>query len=151
MRQHPRYPDIFVAEDGSVFRRLTPSKDPAGYHQIRNGRIRERRHALVAEAYLGPRQPGMDVRHLNGDPGDDRPENLAYGTRAENAADTVAHGRTTRGSRNAQAKLTEAQVTEIYMRLRAGEKGRALAREFNVSEQTICGIRKLRQWAWLIG
>jgi HNH endonuclease len=93
----------------------------------------------------------MDVRHLNGNPADDRPENLAYGTRAENLADAAQHGRTTRGSRNAQAKLTEAQATEIYMRLRAGEKGRSLAHEFNVSEQTICGIRKLRQWAWLVG
>jgi hypothetical protein len=36
MKQHPRYPDIFVAEDGSVFRRLTPVKDDGGYHQIRN-------------------------------------------------------------------------------------------------------------------
>lgn len=149
MKQHPRYPDIFVAEDGSVFRRLTPSKDSGGYHQIRNGKIRERRHALVAEAYHGPRPPGADIRHLNGDPGDDRPENLAYGTRAENAADTVSHGRTTRGSRNTQAKLTEAQARDIKMRLQAGEMGRALADEFGVTEQTICDIRKGRQWAWL--
>jgi len=149
MKQHPRYPDIFVAEDGSVFRRLAPSRDSGGYHQIRNGRIRERRHTLVAEAYHGPRPPGADIRHLNGDPGDDRPENLAYGTRVENAADTISHGRTTRGSRNTQAKLTEAQAREIKMRLRAGEMGRALAREFGVSEQGICDIRKGRQWGWL--
>lgn len=149
MKQHPRYPDIFVAEDGTVFRRLTPSKDAGGYHQIRNGEIRERRHVLVAEAHLGPRPRGADVRHLNGDPADDRPENLAYGARVENAADTVAHGRTTRGSRNTQAKLGEAQVREIKMRLAAGEKGRALAHEFCVSDSAICDIRKGRQWGWL--
>lgn len=149
MKQHPRYSDIFVAEDGSVFRRLSPSKDAGGYHQIRNGKIRERRHVLVAEAYLGPRPRGADVRHLNGDPADDRPENLAYGSRRENAGDMVRHGRSTRGSQNARSKLNEAEVLEIRQRLQAGEKGVALAHEFEVSSQTICDIKMGRIWDWL--
>ena len=49
-------------------------------------------HVLVAAAFLGPRPPGMQVRHREGNPLDARLVNLAYGTPAENAADKVAHG-----------------------------------------------------------
>lgn len=49
-------------------------------------------HRLVMAAFVGPCPDGMEVRHLNGDPADNRLENLAYGTRAENIADAVRHG-----------------------------------------------------------
>lgn len=49
-------------------------------------------HALVAQAFIGPRPEGLEVRHLNGDPLDNRPENLAYGTGSDNRADSIRHG-----------------------------------------------------------
>lgn len=49
-------------------------------------------HVLVCEAFHGPRPTGMQVRHLNGNPFDNRPENLAWGTPAENIADELRHG-----------------------------------------------------------
>lgn len=48
-------------------------------------------HSLVA-AFLGPRPAGLQVRHLNGNPGDNRLENLTYGTATENRLDSVRHG-----------------------------------------------------------
>jgi hypothetical protein len=51
-------------------------------------------HGLVARAFHGPPEPGQECRHLNGDPTDNRAENLAWGTSLENKADMVAHGRT---------------------------------------------------------
>ena len=48
-------------------------------------------HSLVALAFLGPPE-GRQVRHLNGDPHDNRLENLAYGTVEDNMADMVRHG-----------------------------------------------------------
>jgi hypothetical protein len=47
---------------------------------------------LVADAFLGPRPPGTVLRHLNDDPGDDRAENLMYGTYSDNAFDRVRNG-----------------------------------------------------------
>lgn len=49
-------------------------------------------HHLVAEAFIGPRPEGLEVRHLNGIPDDNRVANLTYGTRSENVGDSVSHG-----------------------------------------------------------
>lgn len=49
-------------------------------------------HILVAEAFHGPRPPGMEVRHLNGVKLDNRAENLRWGTDSENMLDIVRHG-----------------------------------------------------------
>lgn len=48
-------------------------------------------HTLVLEAFVGPRE-GRICRHLNGDPADNRLENLAWGTHQENNLDTLSHG-----------------------------------------------------------
>lgn len=49
-------------------------------------------HCLVLEAFVSPRPDGMVTRHLNGNPADNRVENLAWGTQAENMRDAVRHG-----------------------------------------------------------
>ena len=49
-------------------------------------------HALVARAFLGARPRGYDVRHLDGDPTNNRVSNLRYGTRTQNMADAKAYG-----------------------------------------------------------
>jgi hypothetical protein len=51
-------------------------------------------HTLVAEAFLGPRPTGEQVRHLNTDSRDNRAENLAYGSAVDNARDAIEHGKT---------------------------------------------------------
>jgi hypothetical protein len=56
-----------------------------------HGRVIRTVHQLVARTFLGPPR-GLETRHLNGDCRDNRLENLAYGTRAENAQDMVRHG-----------------------------------------------------------
>ena len=50
-------------------------------------------HTLVLLAFVGPCPPGQEARHLNGDPLDNRLENLAWGTKEENEQDKFAHGR----------------------------------------------------------
>lgn len=55
-------------------------------------RVWKRAHQLVALTFIGPCPEGNEVRHLNGDRQDNRPENLAYGTSAENRHDALIHG-----------------------------------------------------------
>lgn len=146
LKQHPSLSDVWVSPDGRVFRELTPSLDSGGYHQIRNGDIRQRRHTLVCETYHGERPDGAVVRHNDGVSSNDHKDNLQWGTQAENCADTVSHGKSTKVSKNPQAQLTEVQAKEIKQRRADGEKGRVLAQEFGVSEQVVCDIHKGRLW-----
>lgn len=67
-----------------------------GYPRVslrRDGRDTVRAvHVLVAEAFIGPRPPGHEVRHINGVRTDPGAHNLIYGTRSENMRDAVRHG-----------------------------------------------------------
>lgn len=49
-------------------------------------------HQLVAEAFIGPRPPGQEVRHKDGNPANAGAANLLYGTHAENMQDKARHG-----------------------------------------------------------
>lgn len=59
-----------------------------------NGRMRSYKvHVLVCEAFHGPKPEWAHcARHLNGISTDNRPENLAWGTRSENMQDKARHG-----------------------------------------------------------
>lgn len=48
-------------------------------------------HRLVLEAFVGPRPDGMECRHLDGDPANNRLANLAWGSPVENASDRKRH------------------------------------------------------------
>lgn len=75
---------------------LASPLDSYGYPRVglvQNGVQRSRRvHVLVMLAFVGPPAVGYETRHLNGDRGDPRLANLAYGTHAENMRDKIAHG-----------------------------------------------------------
>lgn len=50
-------------------------------------------HTMVLYAFEGPRPPGMEGRHLDGDKNNCALSNLAWGTSAENKADMIRLGR----------------------------------------------------------
>lgn len=43
-------------------------------------------------AFAGPCPEGLEVRHLDGDPANNRLTNLCYGTHSENVQDSLRHG-----------------------------------------------------------
>ena len=58
-----------------------------------NGNNEERYvHFLVAEAFIGPRPPRQEVRHLDGSRDNNVWTNLAWGTKSQNSLDAVEHG-----------------------------------------------------------
>ncbi len=72
----------------------SPNRD--GYLQVSlwdNGTERKRTvHRLVAEAFIGPCPELHEVCHGDGNPRNNRLENIRYGTHAENMLDKVKHG-----------------------------------------------------------
>lgn len=68
-------------------------------------------HSLVCRAYHGVKpSPIHEVRHLDGVPTNSQPDNLCWGTPAENEADKRRHGTVAEGERQGIAKLTDEAV-----------------------------------------
>lgn len=149
MIPHPYIKDLYITPDGKVFKELGSTKGNDGYHHCTINGKQIRRHILVCETFNGLNTNGYIVRHLNGNPGDDRPENLSWGTQKENCNDTIKHNRTTKGEKNKQAKLNSSQVIEIRNRWKNNESPTFLAKEFNVSVSNIQDIVRYRTWKHL--
>lgn len=94
-------PHKTIGKDGRVLqiagrlKKLTV--DRKGYQIVgltQDGKTRRRYvHHLVLEAFVGLRERGQECRHLDGDPLNNRLDNLAWGTSSENTWDTLRHGR----------------------------------------------------------
>lgn len=130
---------------------LHPNND--GYLRVElypdGRRVRIQVSHLVLNAFVGPRPEGMETAHLNGDKVDNRPENLAWVSHAENVRHQVVHGTTRRGTLNPNAKLNPAKVREIR-RLRAeGVQSKHLAPRFGVCAGTINEVLRRRVWGWV--
>lgn len=86
-------------------RTLSSWLDTQGYPRVSiwDGveKLNARVHVLAASAFLGPRPDGAVIRHLDGNPQNNTPTNLAYGTVAENVDDSLRHG-TNREARKAR-------------------------------------------------
>jgi hypothetical protein len=69
---------------------------------------------------------------------DNRPENLAWGTQAENWSDRKAHGRGTDGERHPMSKLSDVQRAGIRFAVEAGLcSRRQAARTMGMSQSAI--------------
>lgn len=120
-------------------------------------------HSLVAEAFLGKKPDGLEIRHLNGIPWDNTVQNLAYGTPKENRADAVIHGSMSRRREGSHGgfkttKLTEKDIAEIRETPRRNARGwyrktipsgvsdKTLALKYGVARETIRDIRLNKRW-----
>lgn len=75
---------------------LSPKTDSKGAQQVglrtEEGRTDTLIHRLVLLAFVGPCPEGMECCHNNGNPADNRVENLRWDTKSENQKDRRAHG-----------------------------------------------------------
>jgi hypothetical protein len=112
----------------------------------RNSGVQVFVHTLVLETFVGPRPPGMIIRHLDGNPRNNRLDNLAYGTHAENSADMVRHGRGCQGEKSNTARLTESLVLEMRRKHALGRTSYSLAKEYGVSQWCAYAAVTKRSW-----
>jgi hypothetical protein len=132
---------------------LRPWRCTGGYLQVSICRDGQRRalkvHHLVLEAHDQLRPTGAECRHMNGSPEDNRIENLAWGSRAENMADRAAHGGDRRGEKCQFAKLTRNDVRAIRRLVADGHSRREAAGRFGVSMGAVDCIITRKTWGWL--
>lgn len=112
-----------------------------------NGKPRYSRvHWAVLTAFVGPCPPGLQCRHLDGDPSNNRIDNLEWGTPQQNQLDRADHGTSNRGTRNGSSKLTEDDVRAI--RAATGSQTE-IADRFGVTPSCVGLIRRRIRWRWL--
>lgn len=138
-----------VTECGMIWSRLTGKYLRAylsadGYRAValrNDGRTtRATVHAIVAEAWIGPRPHESDVCHNDGSRTNNHAKNLRYASRSENLRDREQHGTAQRGQRNPSAKLTDAQANEIRGLRSRGAPLKQIAAMFGVRESTVSRI-----------
>lgn len=119
-----------------------------GYGQLAAGK-KWLTHRIAYELKHGPIPPGMKVCHSCDNPPCCNEEHLFLDTDAGNSADMVTKGRSLKGSKQPNAKLTAADVIEIRRRLATGESQSSIAKAFGVARVTISGIKLGKRWSHL--
>ena len=100
-------------------------------------------HQLIALTFLGPCPKGKEVLHNDGNPKNNKLENLRYGTRTENILDVFRIGKPWR-------KLTVQDVYDIREQRKLGIRVKEIAQNFNVAEGTVYNIlSRKRSFKWL--
>lgn len=105
----------------------------------------------IAYALHRHKDPGdMLVCHTCDNPPCCNPKHLFLGTVKDNSDDMVRKGRhrppISKGDRNGNAKLTQAQVTLIKEQIAAGKTNTSIALLFDITHQLISRIRRGKAW-----
>jgi HNH endonuclease len=152
-RHIPGFPGYGADTDGNIWscriqgrcntvigpwRRLKESRDSNGYRSVTlriSGRsVRRSIHSLVLKTFVGPCPEGMEARHFpDPNPTNNRARNLSWGTPNANGHDRIIHGTSGKGSRNARAKLIEADVVRLRAMWSSGITTSEIAKTFGIS------------------
>ncbi len=129
---------------------LTPHTDKRGRLRVtlyKDGKGSERYvHHLVLEAFAGPRPEGTECCHNDGNPSNNRLDNLRWDSHTNNMFDKQKHGTYLQGAKSPQAKLTEKQVREIIGRLKNGETQKSIGEIYGIDPCTIWHIVHNKTW-----
>lgn len=121
-----------------------------GHQQVtlcKNGKVFTKLiHRLVLETFVGPCPDGMECRHLNGNPSDNRLNNLRWGTHKENMLDRNKHQTDNKGERSYLSKLTWEDVRQIRSLHKQGISKQNIAKLYPVKRRKISWIVNNKTW-----
>lgn len=158
-KQIPSFPNYYICEHGEILSRKTNYKkikilkhiiNQHNYHTVflrKNGKQYNKRISnLVMETFVGAKQKGLEVDHIDGNRENDHLSNLRYVSRKEN----MEKAQMQKGSKQWNSKLNEQQVLEIRQKYKLISHNKSNAHElsiqYNISQSTINCI--VRRSAW---
>jgi hypothetical protein len=125
------------------WRELKPGIMPKGYRLINISGLGTRLlHRLILEAFVGPCPEGMEGCHKDGNPANNRLDNLRWDTPKSNWEDMTKHGTDTRGFRNGAAKLTPESLDLIREMRSKGATHQSIADILGVCSYTVWRANK---------
>jgi len=104
-------------------------------------------HRLVYSVFVGLIPPGKCVRHLNDMKTDNRLENLAIGTNADNARDRARNNLMPKGEDHHRAKLTDDIVIEMRKMFRKGLSAVHISKIFGVDSSVAHAAIRGKTWS----
>lgn len=120
------------------------------YHN--NGRpVRVHRYVCALAHGPAPRGSKSHASHLCGNRKCFNPRHLRWATAAENTQDKILHGRSPRGERHHNCKLTKQQAIHIYSLRGKGLTQKKIAEKYGVSRGAISAILHGRTWSHTTG
>ena len=129
LNRRNKYARVVIREDGNIHRYVV--------------------HRLAYEHFRGPIPKGLKVCHTCDVRWCCNPDHLFSGTQSANMQDMVKKQRGLVGEKNANAKLTEADVLEIYQHEVAGLNRRQIAELYGVKPECISHVLTGRTWTHL--
>ena len=136
---------ITLAESGCWIWMLSTVK--GGYGKAYDGSKTYMAHRAIWEARNGPIPEGMLLCHRCDIASCVNPDHMFLGTSSDNSADMVKKGRSARGEKIGNAKLTPDLVSRIR---KSSKTDQATAHEFGVSKTSIWHVRNNVTWRHVI-
>lgn len=165
MRPILQYPGYYAGVDGEIYSdrlgylRKLPKRLHRGYYRVN---VRdcdtpvkthvEPVHKLILNAYVGERPKGYVCRHLNGNPLDNTPTNICWGTPKENAQDSIRHGTAVClrfGEAAVASKLNEQDIYKIKEMYATGHTQKEIASVFSITQHHVSDIVRGKTWTHL--
>lgn len=116
---------------------------PTGYYFVTISKERKRFglsvHRLIAWAFLGKQENGIEVRHIDGNKKNNNINNLCYGTKSDNMRDSIKHRTFSMSEWHPCAKLTNEQVKEIK---ESNEYYKDIGKRFDIHPHTVHKLRR---------
>lgn len=139
-----------VSDDGQIIgpsgKVLKPMVSDSGHLYIFINKRRRYVHRLILEAFIGKCPPGRECRHLDGNPKNNKIDNLTWGTRQENVNDRWIHGTMPVPHESIFTKLKPSDIPEIIKLHNSGLSSRKISFKFNTSHTTIQKIIRGERW-----
>lgn len=159
----PNFPDYAITKDGQVWSKRYYKWLKHGHHIkmdylfvifcVKRKKKNRLIHQLVLETYVGKCPPEMECRHLDGNPANNRLENLCWDTRSNNQKDRIKHStcnmnlKKYSGEKHYLAKFVEQDIRRIIYMYKTGLFTQTeIAEIYNVHQTTIQRIVNKKTW-----
>lgn len=137
--------------------RKLKANQTSGYPRVSligdDGKRRDRDvHILVLTTFVGTRpERGMQARHLDDVPTNNKLENLCWGTPSQNWEDSRRNGKRTIGESVHNAKATVELVLQIRQAYRDGQTLKQISAWSGISWQQVHAIKERKVWKHVNG
>jgi len=172
IREIPRFPHYFAREEGSVWTlwykrwRAQPQRDwklGEEFHScvtvynkasdrlvVSMYGVQPYLHHVMLEAFVGPKPPGLECCHYDGDETNCSIQNLRWDTHSSNELDKRRCGTSNQGGRHWRALFHDSDALRILQRHAAGDDITRLAEEYNVLPIVIYKLVRRQSYTHLV-